>query len=600
MPVEDFLPTVPGAASPQQYATAQQLASIYDYAKALQQQGQQPVRHWSQGVEHIVDALMGGSMAHKADTEGQRTLKAQTDSGIELLRQATPQQPPTISPPTSAAAPVPARSLPPVSPRMNFAGEPAPPEDKGAYNWKNSRNWSGDTDETDLNTGQKIPGVSLGDRFTIGGGAPQGSPTVPTTSIQRPQGPQAPPGNGAIPFSPEANDMVSALANPTGGQPGGPRTSALPDSNAAMLAALRQYMLAGGSLENGLKMIQLRQQMNPVKQDAEGNWYDMSPTLRGQAPIMIKPGHGKIEEYEPYKGVRLREIISIDPVTGQYVRKALPPLQDDTPAGRGTPASDFHNDLPPMPGSPGGPPPTVQNITEWGIKKDAYEAGTKKEAETNASKRAEIYTTKFDKLMKMADTARDEAPQLQLLSQILRNPKMYSGFMSGQVEVLDQIGKMLGITKGQTAALQQFANKLGSAGSLENIQELAQQVSGAIRIPEMQLIAKSNYDPNMTNEAAKAVVDMRSRLANRMLEVAKLANDYADTHGGGIDRNFDRLIQNKYAKTPLISDDEIDQYRQQGIGSDEGITAPAAAGVPEKVWTPTGVKPYVPPQLKKK
>lgn len=47
--------------------TPAQVKSTYDYAKALMQgSGQQPIRHWTQGVSNIVNALVGGNLDFSA------------------------------------------------------------------------------------------------------------------------------------------------------------------------------------------------------------------------------------------------------------------------------------------------------------------------------------------------------------------------------------------------------------------------------------------------------------------------------------------------------------------------------------------------------
>lgn len=62
----DFLST------PAEYATPQQLAAAREYAKYnLQEGGQQPVKHWTQGLSNMVSALVGGYGQYRA---GQREL----------------------------------------------------------------------------------------------------------------------------------------------------------------------------------------------------------------------------------------------------------------------------------------------------------------------------------------------------------------------------------------------------------------------------------------------------------------------------------------------------------------------------------------------
>jgi lysozyme len=64
---EDYLSTPSG------YATPEQLKSTRDYAKALMTgSGQQPVRHWTQGLSNMVGALIGGQLDYGAAQQEKR------------------------------------------------------------------------------------------------------------------------------------------------------------------------------------------------------------------------------------------------------------------------------------------------------------------------------------------------------------------------------------------------------------------------------------------------------------------------------------------------------------------------------------------------
>lgn len=174
------------------------------------------------------------------------------------------------------------------------------------------------------------------------------------------------------------------------------------------------------------------------------------------------------------------------------------------------------------------------------------------EGTTLAKERATIDRT--------ASSATDELPQLQLLGKLIKDPNFYSGWRADDFARMSAAAKALGISQGRVATLLQFATKLGAAGSLENIQEMAQ--SGAVRVPEMNMIRDSNFSKDLTPEANAAVVDLRMRLAQRRIEVANAAQHWADNHGGQIDRKFYQKVREHYKDKPLISDDEIDHYNE--------------------------------------
>jgi hypothetical protein len=196
------------------------------------------------------------------------------------------------------------------------------------------------------------------------------------------------------------------------------------------------------------------------------------------------------------------------------------------------------------------------------------------------------FQKRYESINKMAEDAQTERPQLQLLQRVMDNPKFYSGIFSDKVSDIDQIGKQIGLSSGQTATLLQFAKKLGSAGSLSAIRELVAQGAGAVRIPEMQMIEKSNFDPNNTVESNKAVVEIRARTAQRMEEVADMARNFMRTgtiyHGsaargpGRLTPEFDQMISDHFKKKPLFTDEELDHYNELLLAPKP--TAPGGGG----------------------
>lgn len=186
---------------------------------------------------------------------------------------------------------------------------------------------------------------------------------------------------------------------------------------------------------------------------------------------------------------------------------------------------------------------------------EAIEGGARKVALTEQAKE---YVKKQQMYEKQAADSQAELPQLNLLKRVIAVPEFYSGIFSKQVGDIKQIADKIGLQPNQTATLMQFAKKLGAAGSLEQIREMGQQ--GAVRVPEMHMIEKSNFDPENTQESNAAVVEIRARLAQRSMEIADMANKYADAHGGLIDRKFDQQVRDTYRDKPLIQDEELTNF----------------------------------------
>lgn len=80
--------------TPAGYATPEQLASMREYAKLLQKQSvESPVRHWTQGVAKMVDALMGGYVGNRADAQQREALKQGAEATVPTFGTDQPAAP---------------------------------------------------------------------------------------------------------------------------------------------------------------------------------------------------------------------------------------------------------------------------------------------------------------------------------------------------------------------------------------------------------------------------------------------------------------------------------------------------------------------------
>jgi hypothetical protein len=229
-------------------------------------------------------------------------------------------------------------------------------------------------------------------------------------------------------------------------------------------------------------------------------------------------------------------------------------------------------------------------------------AGAKKAAESEAEVGPEgekayaketgtYYGKKFNAIQTNAQTSMTELPQLRLLQKVMNDPAYTSGTGANALERLSSAARTMGLGSGETATLMQFADKLGKTGALENIEELGTQ--GAVRVPTLQLIAKSNYAPDNTPEANRAVVEIRARTAERTQEIADMATDYAAEHGGRIDAGFDKLVRQTYKDKPLFTPQEIEDYSSLFSGKQPAVKSAAssapAAPAPAPAFPPGDV-----------
>jgi hypothetical protein len=169
----------------------------------------------------------------------------------------------------------------------------------------------------------------------------------------------------------------------------------------------------------------------------------------------------------------------------------------------------------------------------------------------------------------------------------MSHPNYNSGALAGRLEGFSSAAQQLGLSTGESATLLQFATKLGQRASLANIQELGQL--GAVRVPEMNMISKSNYSNENTPEANRAAVDVQLRLAKRKAEIGEFQQNYLDTGNiqggrgqgsGRIDRNFDKQVRDYYKDHDLFDKNEVSNYTNLFNKEPGATTAPAAEGLP--------------------
>jgi hypothetical protein len=222
-------------------------------------------------------------------------------------------------------------------------------------------------------------------------------------------------------------------------------------------------------------------------------------------------------------------------------------------------------------------------IIDWASKRQVEQ----REQEAYAGEQGKSYGTKQDSIAKGYEIAQEEVPQLEMLKQVMSHPNYNSGALAGRLEGFSSAAQQLGLSTGESATLLQFATKLGQRASLANIQELGQL--GAVRVPEMNMISKSNYSNENTPEANRAAVDVQLRLAKRKAEIGEFQQNYLDTGNiqggrgqgsGRIDRNFDKQVRDYYKDHDLFDKNEVSNYTNLFNKEPGATTAPAAEGLP--------------------
>jgi hypothetical protein len=210
-----------------------------------------------------------------------------------------------------------------------------------------------------------------------------------------------------------------------------------------------------------------------------------------------------------------------------------------------------------------GIPHTPQSALEFKPRMEAAKANLTKQGEELAKR----YEEKRQGIIEKGDQSQTQLPLMDALTNMLKNnPHLYTGLLANEAGAISQIAKLTGWGQGEMATAQQIAKKLGSGAQLQEVRQMGEQ--GAVRVPEMHMIEKSNYDPENTNEANLAVVETRRRVMQRSYEIAGMAMDYAqksipgypESGKGVLNPGFDRMVRDHYEKMPLFKDTEVKHY----------------------------------------
>lgn len=332
----------------------------------------------------------------------------------------------------------------------------------------------------------------------------------------------------------------------------------------------------------------LMSQRTQIQEKAvEGGVLQHNP-VTGETTFVAVPEHFKTKVGD----MDIETVRRWNPNSGEYeVEFLMPGARSGAGSGAGTSPTTGGTEktqtggVPPFPRSG-----SLQDIESWQAAVKANAAETEEYAKASGKRYAALQGTIAD----TATSSQAELPQLRKLQQLMKDPNFYSGWQAHNLSIMSQVMGMVGIGQKEQATLLQIAEKLGAAGSLQNIREMAD--TGAVRVPEMKMIEKSNFDPANTAEANQAVVDTRVRLAERHLQVADFATNYLNSGdiynssgtGGShrLDYNFEKQIREHFNKpeNQLFTKEEIAHYNdmfkepQKGNVTTTPAPAPAPAG----------------------
>jgi len=204
---------------------------------------------------------------------------------------------------------------------------------------------------------------------------------------------------------------------------------------------------------------------------------------------------------------------------------------------------------------------------------------TKTEADkTYASENVKSYVKKYDAIQANGDRARVDIPQLDLARKLTEDPNFYSGVGEKYNLLVKRALVALG-GDANTAAPQEAFRKIVSNSILDQIKAMAG--TGQIRVAEIKIMQDAAANPDNTPQSNRLLLELSSRLQKRAAVIADMAQNY---NNGRLDSGFDRKVADYDRRNPMISSDEIPNFRAI---IDKGAKAPGAPT--QKFATPSDV-----------
>lgn len=187
----------------------------------------------------------------------------------------------------------------------------------------------------------------------------------------------------------------------------------------------------------------------------------------------------------------------------------------------------------------------------------AQDLATKIEADkTYAAENTKSYIKKYDAIQTAGDRARTDLPKLDLAVRLTKDPNFYSGVGENYNLILKRAITALGGDE-NTAAPQEAFRKVVSDTILDQIKAMAG--TGPVRVAEMKIIEAAAANPGNTPQANRLVLELASRMQKRAATLADMAQNY---NNGRLDSGFERKVAAYDRANPLISDNEIPDFRK--------------------------------------
>lgn len=216
----------------------------------------------------------------------------------------------------------------------------------------------------------------------------------------------------------------------------------------------------------------------------------------------------------------------------------------------------------------------------------------KKEGRVKGQEAAQKF---YDTVADQGYAARGLHDQLDEMDRIVHSPDFYSGFGSGFVLAGRRALAGLGLGDKNSAAAMEAFEKMRNDLNLASLRTKLGGL-GQIRLAEINMIDSAFANRDNSVAANQALVYMGKKINDRIMQAGQVANDYVAAHGGVADQTLRNRLFNYYKDTPLLTDQEVNQF-QKMIETEAKPKGPLSAAPPGAA---AGGTPPLPPGLKLK
>ena len=185
---------------------------------------------------------------------------------------------------------------------------------------------------------------------------------------------------------------------------------------------------------------------------------------------------------------------------------------------------------------------------------------------------------------------RDASSQLTTLKRmqsLLNDPNFYSGWNGGRATAFKKMAVSLGIKDAEAAAPNELFDKLSKQAVLD---KSGGSFGTGFSNGDRDYIDATTANINNTPEGNRQIIDMGIKIAQRRVEVARMAREYASKHSGRLDSAFDDEVAAFAEKNPLFPQAAAAAKPSAPAAAPQGNPAPAQ---PQTAPAPTPSRPTI-------